>query len=1146
MKLLKPSTLHIKKILVALLCSIQITVLAQTTDSARDAINTILAPLNKSEIPTGILAENAYTMLDLPTYNGQLTPDNSLQFSEWRLLYSQILSGAYVAPAGLPNFAQLNTDYTTATSGGTRNVVSIGLIKYASIRPDALTLNLLSTSNGQLYDVANRPGSPYTTKTLFMAAAANATAKNGVYKIYIPSTLYYSNTGLTISSVQVNFDNGIGFVAAAMNSSTTATYTTIGNKKLVYKVTFSNGSIMQCYNNVYVPNIPSSGGTARYAEAAIDPITNADIPDVVINSLTNAHSGADLFIRRSVSNPGSNTNPTFIKPLIVIEGLDVSSATALLGNGYNYNDFREEILNDRTFFNVGGGINRSFIDQLDDVAGYDLIFVNYRNGGGVDDILRNALMLQDVINYVNAHKAAGAQQNVVMGISMGGLVSRYCLAQMVKSGLDPQTRLLLTHDSPHRGANIPLALQHLLQGIRRERVRAFLGIYNQRFDEIFPQLLDVNTLINSPAATQQLLVRVTDDNGTVATNTFLDGPYRTMINFTGTGFTQPYRMVATSQGSQCGVPVMQPYSPLANFDAEGKFQLFGIALWGKANISLDMHALPDLGQSQNILNFKVKIRVKYLIFNYLKISIDIQKTNPSTLLPLDGVAAGTRSLGGALPAGSLNNIATSGSTNWLIFSYNYSVGTPYIAPAFSFVPTTSSLDIDNFSAVNTPYIVPKTGLNGSRMDNYIGQERINLPVTGLTSNTNHTDFYTRTCNWLFNEMENLPDNISCSNTDECLPIFVTYENTSCEGIKEFSLTNVSATTPVAYTVTPTGAAILQPIPPNKVKVLALGNVPYTINAQTTFCNITNTYSSSTYQNAITATQDVTISDISGGTWCGGTSHTFTVNDFGEGATYTWTADPSFTQTFLSTDNKTVTYSYNGSAPAPAPITCSINSYCFQNNSQTILIDYLGNLITKQIKTTSTSFIPLQTNNIVNDNHAYVRFAQPGLSPNNLTYTLTAGFPDVWGSLANDKTQMFVYKRASGGTYTFNAQLVNTTCGTTTNVPFAITLTAGTGFSYEKIFRVVPNPVSSSTTVSINPSVASTAFLNLCINAGAFIRIEIMTNTGFVLQTFNGPPFQQTVNVNMSAFSAGLYFFRISAIGCPSNGVYQEVQQVQKL
>jgi hypothetical protein len=37
MKLTKPLTLLIKKILVVLLCSIQITALAQTTDSAIDA-----------------------------------------------------------------------------------------------------------------------------------------------------------------------------------------------------------------------------------------------------------------------------------------------------------------------------------------------------------------------------------------------------------------------------------------------------------------------------------------------------------------------------------------------------------------------------------------------------------------------------------------------------------------------------------------------------------------------------------------------------------------------------------------------------------------------------------------------------------------------------------------------------------------------------------------------------------------------------------------------------------------------------------------------------------------------------------------------------------------------------------------------------
>ncbi len=53
---------------------------AQTTDSVRDAINYILAPLNKALVPTGILAENTYPLLELSTYNGQLTTDNNIVF----------------------------------------------------------------------------------------------------------------------------------------------------------------------------------------------------------------------------------------------------------------------------------------------------------------------------------------------------------------------------------------------------------------------------------------------------------------------------------------------------------------------------------------------------------------------------------------------------------------------------------------------------------------------------------------------------------------------------------------------------------------------------------------------------------------------------------------------------------------------------------------------------------------------------------------------------------------------------------------------------------------------------------------------------------------------------------------------------------
>ena len=105
----------------------------------RIAINNILAPLNKALIPTGILAENSYPLLDLSVYNGQLTADNTIDFSQWRLLYNQALSGAYVAPTGLPGIAQLNTDYNAARNNGANNVVSLSLINYASIKPTAIT-----------------------------------------------------------------------------------------------------------------------------------------------------------------------------------------------------------------------------------------------------------------------------------------------------------------------------------------------------------------------------------------------------------------------------------------------------------------------------------------------------------------------------------------------------------------------------------------------------------------------------------------------------------------------------------------------------------------------------------------------------------------------------------------------------------------------------------------------------------------------------------------------------------------------------------------------------------------------------------------------------------------------------------------------
>ena len=78
---------------------------------------------------------------------------------------------------------------------------------------------------------------------------------------------------------------------------------------------------------------------------------------------------------------------------------------------------------------------------------------------------RNGLALVTLIEELNRQmQAAGSsEQIVVIGPSMGGQIARYALSYMEANGLAHNTRLYLSLDSPHNGANIPIGLQHFVK-----------------------------------------------------------------------------------------------------------------------------------------------------------------------------------------------------------------------------------------------------------------------------------------------------------------------------------------------------------------------------------------------------------------------------------------------------------------------------------------------------------------------------------------------------------------------------------------------------------------------------------------------------------------------------------------------------------
>lgn len=518
----------IKSFLVVFVILLNLSTIAQV-DSVRLTLDNIFEHVDKSQIPTGYLEEYGAEFANLKTYNGILTDSNTLNSMAWHYIYASVYSAKIYGTNTLTtpenNYTVFNNE---AKLNANVNPVSMLALNYSSIKPDAVDNNLFTVSNNQLYDVTGRTQSPYQLNTFFAASPFYETDNDGVLKLIFKQDLFINNTGKQVSSILVNFDDSNGFISANWDSQVSASYTDTGSKRLTFKLNFTDGSSLQCYSNVSI--LKPASGTNSYQPS------NLTIPFDPVN---NNHSGGDVTVQYSVNNTTPTGNRKFLKPLIVVEGFDMHDAAPLLmPKGYDYNDFRDEL--DKVIFN-----GNYFNNNLDNIASYDLIFLNYRDG--TDDILRNALLLEEVINYVNNNKATGAQQNVVMGISMGGLVSRYCLAKMTKENHNPQTRLLITHDSPHRGANIPLGIQYLLNDFANK------NLLGRKLQDWIPLLKQAVILQLRPATMQQLLVRDNPDTRNLEYNTFLttNGVYRQMVTFAPSDIQPTYQFIATSQGSQC-------------------------------------------------------------------------------------------------------------------------------------------------------------------------------------------------------------------------------------------------------------------------------------------------------------------------------------------------------------------------------------------------------------------------------------------------------------------------------------------------------------------------------------------------------------------------------------------------------------------
>ncbi|MGG7035903.1 MAG: T9SS C-terminal target domain-containing protein, partial [Flavobacterium sp.] len=460
-----------------------------------------------------------------------------------------------------------------------------------------------------------------------------------------------------------------------------------------------------------------------------------------------------------------NSSLQIQKPLIVVEDFD----SGLMGKENEFGEVDYE----KFKRSIDNGLSSNLSDQL---STYDIIYVNFKNGH--DYMQRNAYLVEDIIKWVNGQKAisGSTKKNVVLGQGMGGLIARYALKDMENNYEDHKTSLYISHDAPHQGANVPLAVQYFLRHVANEKVQGNLGDINVNAVDggISANTDDLSNLFEQPG-TQQLMINY------VNSNFVNDNPKGTAWReeLKNLGYPQ-IRNIAISNGSHCANT--QPFEPSDNlFSLTAHVKTTFLAdllmaitpiirfstghinpedikeLEGRNHFDANFYgkALPVEWSSGQVYHGSMSYKKRFWLIPLKTINLITPRdfSVPSGL-SYDYYPGGQKELFTDPISGSVNN-----KDSWV--SYFVSTGaTLQIQNSFDYIPTPSGLDVGSgqTSLSSNDFSEKYNKLNPPFASKFPAFHNYTTSFNTSGTNENHISFNTRNGDWLATELDNDADN----------------------------------------------------------------------------------------------------------------------------------------------------------------------------------------------------------------------------------------------------------------------------------------------------------------------------------------------------------------------------------------------------
>lgn len=417
-------------ILTILICC-NISAQTSTNVNVRSQLDNMFEDLDKSRIPTGFLLDYAIDLLDIEPYNGlELTEQNYVYRPVFDDIVKSIQSAAINTHSITTNYEQILNEFGPTISNDIVNL-KYTLFKYNYITSDALTENKISydESTGKVSDVYVDGTwiNPYGIRPLFAFSPSAMFCTNPSVTYQFTDTPALRNVG--ILNVWFDAGDGTGYRAIDKSSaSVVVNYTTSGDKTLKLRVRTTSGEVFESHAKMSICNELNHGNLSEDTTEDYEPSGHYVLNNYGVSAKLTWYSQQGQEIR---------------KPIIVVEGFDPVESAPLECRFTEHN------------VNFTNGMCQSY--------GYDYIYVDW--GNSLADIRTNAMLLIDIINWINDRKAdvGSLEKNIIIGQSMGGLITRCALATMENNRDDHQVSTFVSHDVPYLGANVPLGLQYLLQ-----------------------------------------------------------------------------------------------------------------------------------------------------------------------------------------------------------------------------------------------------------------------------------------------------------------------------------------------------------------------------------------------------------------------------------------------------------------------------------------------------------------------------------------------------------------------------------------------------------------------------------------------------------------------------------------------------------